>query len=38
LQEIAGRRFACGVALYAGREVLPFGPKLWAVPMGALWS
>jgi hypothetical protein len=38
LQEVAGRRFACGVALYTGREILPFGPKLWAVPMGALWS
>ena len=38
LQEVAGRRFACGVALYTGREILPFGPKLWAVPMGTLWS
>jgi predicted AAA+ superfamily ATPase len=38
LRELAGRRFACGVVLHAGREVLPFGPKLWAVPMSALWA
>jgi len=38
LQEIAGTRFECGVVLHAGREILPFGPRLWAVPMEALWG
>ena len=38
LQELAGKRFECGVVLYAGREILPFGPKLWAAPMASLWA
>lgn len=38
LQELAGKRFECGVVLYAGRELLPFGPKLWAAPMASLWA
>ncbi|MGB8931424.1 MAG: ATP-binding protein [Anaeromyxobacteraceae bacterium] len=38
LQEVAGKRFECGVVLYAGREVLPFGPRLWAAPIASLWS
>ncbi len=38
LLEIAGKRFECGVLLYAGRETLPFGPKLWAAPMASLWA
>jgi predicted AAA+ superfamily ATPase len=38
LQELAGKRFECGVLLYAGRDILPFGPKLWAAPMAALWA
>ena len=33
----AGKRFGCGVVLYTGHQVLPFGPKMWAVPMDALW-
>lgn len=38
LRELAGKRFHRGVVLYGGREVLPFGPALWAVPISALWS
>ena len=38
LQEAVGDRLRCGVVLYAGREKLPFGPRLWAVPVSALWS
>ena len=38
LQEVGGKRFECGVLLYAGREILPFGPKLWAAPISALWA
>jgi uncharacterized protein len=26
------------VVLYAGREVVPFGDKLWAVPLGVWWG
>jgi hypothetical protein len=34
----AGDRFVAGVVLYSGEQVLPFGDRLWAVPMGGLWS
>jgi predicted AAA+ superfamily ATPase len=37
-QEVAGKRFECGVLLHAGREILPFGPKLWAAPLSSLWA
>lgn len=33
-----GADFACGIVLYAGAEVVPFGENLYAVPHGALWS
>jgi uncharacterized protein len=38
LAEIAGHKFARGVVLYTGREVVPFGPALWAMPISALWQ
>jgi len=38
LQEIAGDRFACGVVLYDGEVSLPFGPRLFALPMQTLLS
>jgi predicted AAA+ superfamily ATPase len=38
LQQAVGERLRCGVVLYTGRETLPFGPRLWAVPVSALWS
>jgi hypothetical protein len=38
LQEIAGDRFACGVVLYDGEVSLPFGPRLFALPMQTLWT
>ncbi|HET9551762.1 MAG TPA: DUF4143 domain-containing protein, partial [Anaeromyxobacteraceae bacterium] len=38
LQEAVGDRLRSGVVLYTGRETLPFGPRLWAVPVSALWS
>ena len=31
-------RFVTGILLYAGEVTLPFGPGLWAVPLGALWQ
>jgi predicted AAA+ superfamily ATPase len=30
--------FKQGIVLYAGREVVPFGDKLWAVPMSLWWA
>jgi len=38
LQSLAKDRFKAGILLHAGREVLPFGPGLWAVPFQALWA
>jgi len=37
LAEEAGKRFRCGVVLYGGRDVVPFGRNLFAVPLPALW-
>ena len=37
LAQAAGRRFHRGVVLYTGTEVVPFGPRLHAVPIEALW-
>lgn len=37
LQELVGRRFHRGVILYTGAEVISFGPRLFAVPIDALW-
>ena len=38
LREIAGKRFHRGVVLYTGREALPFGRDLWALPVSAIWQ
>jgi uncharacterized protein len=38
LQEIAAERFVCGVVLYDGEVSLPFGPRLFALPMRTLWT
>ncbi|MBI1216743.1 MAG: DUF4143 domain-containing protein [Alphaproteobacteria bacterium] len=37
LQSLSGRDFKCGVVLYRGKDVVPFGEGLWAVPVGNLW-
>jgi predicted AAA+ superfamily ATPase len=37
-QSALGARMKCGVVLYAGREALPFGPGLWAMPVQSLWG
>lgn len=37
LAQAAGRRFHRGVVLYAGTEVVSFGPRLHAMPVEALW-
>lgn len=38
LREAVGDRLRCGVVLYGGRETLPFGKGLWAMPIQALWG
>ncbi len=37
LAELAGEQFIAGLVLYDGRETLPMGPGLWAVPLATLW-
>jgi hypothetical protein len=38
LAESCGESFVRGVILYAGDEVIPFGSRVQAVPLPALWS
>ncbi len=38
LRDRLGKRFTRGVVLYAGDKALPFGDRLEAVPMSAVWS
>ena len=38
LQGLVGDRLKAGILLYAGRDPLPFGPGLWALPFQALWA
>lgn len=38
LQDTEGDKFLRGVVLYGGREVVPFGDQLWAVPLGVWWG
>ena len=37
LAEAVGKRFRQGVVLYQGRQAVPFGKTLHAVPMASLW-
>ena len=36
--ELAGKNFLGGIVLYAGKEAVPFGENLWAVPFSILWQ
>ena len=38
LHELTGKKFNRGVVLYMGKEYVPFGNNLYAVPMNALWT
>ena len=38
LQETEAADFQGGIVLYSGREVVPFGDKLWAVPLSVWWA
>jgi uncharacterized protein len=38
LREERGEAFVAGVVLHPGEQTLPFGDRLWALPVSALWS
>lgn len=38
LRDKLGDQFRSGVVLYTGERTLPFGDRLWAVPLAALWA
>jgi len=38
LRDQLGRRFLAGVMLYLGDVAVPFGDRLWLVPLPALWA
>ena len=37
LAEEMGKKFHRGLVLYTGKETIPFGPRLQALPVDALW-
>lgn len=37
VRERIGPRLLAGIVLYTGERTLPFGDRLWAVPLEALW-
>lgn len=38
LRDQLGQQFHAGVVLYLGEQIVPFGDKLWLVPVPALWA
>jgi len=38
LRDRLGERFRAGVVVHTGPDTLPFGDRLWAVPVSALWT
>lgn len=38
LRDQLGKKFITGVVLYAGDNLIPFGDKLWLVPLPVLWE
>jgi uncharacterized protein len=38
LRDKLGERFRLGVLLYSGSQPLPFGDRLWALPLSSLWT
>lgn len=37
LAELAGKRFHRGIVLHAGQDTIPFGSRIHALPVTALW-
>ncbi len=38
LEKQTGDDFVCGIVLYRGRQMLPYGNKFWAVPIEEMWA
>ena len=38
LASLTADRFNAGLILYDGELTLPFGPKLWAIPISTFWQ
>ena len=38
LRDMLGDRFHCGVLLYTGAEVQPFGDRLYCAPISSIWQ
>lgn len=38
LRDRLGDRFAGGAVLYTGRNTLPLGDRIWAIPLSGLWA
>jgi hypothetical protein len=38
LRDKLGSRFKAGVVIHAGAHTLPFGERIWAMPVSGLWS
>jgi len=38
LAATTGKRFRAGVVLYQGSTIVPFGDRLWAVPLAAMFA
>ena len=38
LRDAAGSRFKAGVIVYTGRQTVPQGDRLWAMPVSGLWA
>lgn len=38
LADRLGPRFVAGLVLYAGKETLPFGPRMRALPLSSIWE
>ena len=37
-RDIIGSKFKKGIVLYTGEDIVPFGDKIWAVPVNYLWE
>lgn len=37
-ENLAGKDFKGGIVLYSGKDTVPFGKNLWAVPLSVLWQ
>jgi hypothetical protein len=38
LRDRAPARFRSGVVIHSGRQTIPLGDRLWAVPISGLWT